>query len=348
MNKRILKNGLSIGFVAVCLLCLCACGAKQEEMQKMGGVTQGSYYALSYYTDKPGLSACELQPRIDSLLEAFDLCASLWNENSEICRVNRNEDFYVSDMFEDMFAKAQHISALTDGVFDITVGPLTRAYGFGSQSGGRTLTDAERTEILSYVGWRKVRIEEGKVKKDRPELQLDFNAIAQGYCADITARFLEGLGITRYLVDIGGEICGKGLKQNGQPWTVGIERPAPEADAERTILSRLTLLNRALVTSGNYRKYFEENGQRYAHTISPQSGKPVQHSLLSATVLCEDCWEADAIATACMVMGKEKATAFAARYPERYQIFLIYTDTLSQDGSAPLLSWHTPGFPLVE
>ena len=310
-------------------------------MEKMTGLAQGSYYAISYYTENDDLRAEKLQPRIDSLLHAFDLCASLWNDRSEICRANRNEDFCVSDMFGDMFGKAQSISALTGGAFDITVGPLTRAYGFGA-SQKKKPDEKELKEILSYVGWKKVRLANGKIEKDHPKLQLDFNAIAQGYCADVVAEFLNGLGIHRFLADIGGEIHSQGTKTGGKLWIVGIERPAPDAMAERSILSKLQLEDRSLVTSGNYRKYFEENGKRYSHTINPQTGVSVQHNLLSATVLCRECWEADAIATACMVMGKDSAISFATRYPDRYEIFLIYAESDS------LKTWHTDGFPLID
>ncbi|MCM1531152.1 MAG: FAD:protein FMN transferase [Bacteroides sp.] len=329
---------------ALCLfncLFLAACAPSEEKMEKMTGLAQGSYYAISYYTKDPRLGVEKLQPRIDSLLHAFDLCASLWNDSSEICRVNRNEDFSPSSMFCDMFGKAQQISRLTHGRFDITVGPLTRAYGFGAAK-KQSLSEAERKEILSYVGWRKVRLNNGRIEKDDARLQLDFNAIAQGYCADVVAGFLNGLGITRFLADIGGEIRSQGSKTGQKPWIVGIERPAPDADAERSILSKLELENRSLVTSGNYRKYFEENGRRFSHTIDPESGISTQHNLLSATVLCQDCWEADAVATACMVMGKDSAISFQQRFADRYELFLIYAENDS------LKTWHSAGFPLAE
>ncbi len=311
-------------------------------MEKMTGLAQGSYYAISYYTSDKDLRADRLRPRMDSLLHAFDLCASLWNDSSEICRVNRNEDFYPGEMFCDMFEKARHISGLTDGAFDITVGPLTRAYGFGAGK-RHALDDSEREEILSYVGWRKVRLKDGKIEKDDPRLQMDFNAIAQGYCADVVARFLNGLGIDRFLADIGGEIRSQGTKAGGKPWIVGIERPAPEAMSDRNILQKMELVDCSLVTSGNYRKYFEENGKRYSHTINPVTGVSTRHDLLSATVLCRDCWEADAVATACMVMGKDSAIRFVNRFPGRYELFLVYAGS-----DTTLHTWHTSGFPLID
>lgn len=335
------------------LLCGCLCGSscgctKQEKVQKMAGFAQGSYYALTYYTADAALSAEKLQPAVDSLLQAFDLCASLWNENSEICRVNRNEDFAPSALFRDMFEKAQEVSRCTGGAFDITVSPLVKRYGFSKKDKGDgggaagTLSEKELSEILRYVGWKKVRIENGRVVKDHPLLQLDFNAIAQGYASGLVAGMMDSLGIVRYLVDVGGEICAKGRKPNGERWVVGIEKPAENSMDERVVMERMYLEDEALVTSGNYRKYFEENGKRHSHTIDPATGRSVQHNLLSATILCKECWEADALATACMVMGTDSAKAFLTRHTGRYEGFLIYAD------SAGLRTWSTEGFPLVD
>lgn len=322
--------------------------ARQESVQKIAGFAQGSYYAVTYYTAQKTLSASDLQPSVDSLLEAFDLCASLWNGNSEICRVNRNEDFAPGALFCDMFGKAQQVSALTGGAFDITVSPLVKRYGFSKKDKGEagdstgTLGAEELAEILRFVGWEKVRLRNGRVVKSDPRLQLDFNAIAQGYASDLVARMLDSLGIVRYIVDVGGEIRAKGRKPNGDRWVVGIEKPAGNAMDDRVVMKRMYLEDRSLVTSGNYRKYFEENGRRYSHTIDPATGLSVQHALLSATVLCLDCWEADALATACMVMGPDSARAFLLRHADRYEGFLIYAD------STGLRTWQTEGFPLAD
>lgn len=337
-------NKASFFLLVFAALFATACNKNVEKMEKIGGFAQGSYYAISYYSPDPNLRAEKLQPRIDSLLHAFDLCASLWNDSSEICRVNRNEDFYPSPMFCDMFEKAQHISQITDGAFDITVGPLVNLYGFSAEkNAGHTIDKDSLQKILACVGWKKVRVSNGKVEKDHPRLRIDFNAIAQGYCADMVAGFLNGLGIERFLADIGGEIRSRGGKTGGKPWIVGIERPAPDAMSERSILQKMELRDCSLVTSGNYRKYFEENGRRFSHTIDPKTGACAQHNLLSATVLCQDCWEADAIATACMVMGKDSAINFVKRFPHRYELFLIYVEA-----DSTLQTWHTDGFPLIE
>lgn len=324
---------------------------KETRLEKISGFAQGSYYAVSYYTDNRKLSAGNLQPAVDSVLADFDLCASLWNDSSEICRANRNEDFKPSRMFCDIFNKAQSVSELTGGVFDITVSPLVKRYGFSksqdSMQTGRTLSDEELIEILAYVGWEKVRIENGKIEKDHPLLQLDFNAIAQGYSAELVAGLLEKKGISSYLVDVGGEICSKGTKPDGRSWVVGIEKPAENADSERSVMERMELKDQALVTSGNYRKYFEEEGKRYPHTIDPRTGKSARNNLLSATILCRECWKADALATACMVWGTDSAKAFLSQYPEKYQGFLIYADSIPGSDSTRIATWHTQGFPVI-
>ncbi len=339
---------LAVVLLAVSLLFLqTSCTSKPRlQFQKMMGIAQGSYYAISYYADarKEGLSANALQPEIDSLLAAFDLCASLWNDSSEICRVNRNEDIELSEAFCDMLAKSQQVSELTGGVFDVTVGPLVQAYGFTPGGGPSRLPgDEELIEILQYVGWQKVRIEDSRLVKDHPLLRLDFNAIAQGYCSDMVSEYLESKGIATYLVDIGGEIRARGLKPDGSSWVVGIEKPAPDSLAQQNILQKLALTDNSIVTSGNYRKYFEAGGQRYSHTINPQTGRPVQHNLLSATILCKDCWEADALATACMVWGTDSSRAFLQKHPE-YEAYLIYTEPVPGTDSLALRTWCTPGF----
>lgn len=339
---------LTAVLLAVSLLFLqTSCTSKPRlQFQKMMGIAQGSYYAISYYADarQEGLNANALQPEIDSLLAVFDLCASLWNDSSEICRVNRNEDIELSEAFCDMLVKSQQVSELTGGVFDVTVGPLVQAYGFTPGGGPSRLPgDEELIEILQYVGWQKVRIEDSRLIKDHPLLRLDFNAIAQGYCSDMVSEYLESKGIATYLVDIGGEIRARGLKPDGSSWVVGIERPAPDSLAQQRILQKLALTDNSLVTSGNYRKYFEAGGQRYSHTINPQTGRPVRHNLLSATILCKDCWEADALATACMVWGTAPSQDFLQKHPE-YEAYLIYTESVPGTDSLALRTWCTSGF----
>lgn len=296
------------------------------ELRTINGLAQGSFYRVSYYEDKAvRLGEADFQKGIDSLLREFDQHFSLWNESSLLCRINRNENVELDSMFIDLFEKSMQISAQTDGAFDITVAPLVKAYGFAKEAvQGHRLSAGRRDSLLLRIGYQKAKVQAGRLVKQHPDLQLDFNAIAQGYCADLVAEWLEAAGVSRYLVDIGGEMCLKGNKNDGHPWNIAIERPADCATADREIQHTIPLTDCAVVTSGNYRKYFEENGQRFSHTISPKTGEPVRDSLLSATVICAQAWEADAMATAFMVMGFENTRRYLSAHPGRYRVYLIY------------------------
>ncbi|NTV84334.1 MAG: FAD:protein FMN transferase, partial [Bacteroidales bacterium] len=294
-----------LGSAALVILSLVSCKPVDKKVM-FQGQAQGTYYAVTYF-DPEGR---DFQPHVDSILKAFDLSVSMWVPESVISRINRGDSLVQPDQwFIDIFKRSQAISASTDGAFDITVGPLVNAWGFGFK--GKIKLDSAMVDSLrQLVDYRTVRLEDGKVKKDKPGIQIDFNAIAQGYAVDVLGNFLASKGIRNYLVDIGGEVLGKGLKPDGQNWLVGIENPAVDSIAERTINSRVKLADKALATSGNYRKYYEENGIRYSHTIDPKTGYPVRHSLLSVSVLAEDAATADGYATAFMVMGFEKAKEF--------------------------------------
>ncbi|GHS86821.1 FAD:protein FMN transferase [Bacteroidia bacterium] len=272
------------------------------------GEAQGTYYAITYF-DTLGRN---LQPQVDSILQAFDKVASLWDTASEINAVNHNRDIELSPMFQDLFHKSMEISVLTDGAFDITVGPLVKAYGFWNQE-QEDLTDEKIAHYLRLVGYQKVRIENNRFIKDIPDIQIDFNAIAQGYSADVLSQFFENQSIYNYLIDVGGEIIANGQKPNGSHWVVGIEVPAQNKDDDRTIFTKIELKDRSIVTSGNYRKYYEKDGKRYAHTIDPKTGKPAEHNLLSVSVIDSTAWRADALATAMMVLGVQQAQQLAQR-----------------------------------
>jgi FAD:protein FMN transferase len=191
------------------------------------------------------------------------------------------------------------------------------------------------------VDYKTVRLEDGKIKKDKPGIQFDFNAIAQGYSVDVLGNFLASMGIRNYLVDIGGEVLGKGQKPGGHAWLVGIENPAADSLSERSIHTTVRLADMALATSGNYRKYYEENGMRYSHTIDPKTGYPVRHNLLSVSVLAGDCATADAYATAFMVMGFEKARDFVENDPSLEAFFIV------DGGSGTYQTYATKGIKAI-
>ena len=201
---------------------------------------------------------------------------------------------------------------------------MVRAWGFGADN--KPAIGAGAVDSLRpLVGFHKVKIEGGRLIKDDARMKIDFNAVAQGYSVDLVAAFLESKGIANYIVDIGGEVYAHGTKPDAEPWKVGIEKPSENASDERKILAELPITNQAVATSGNYRKYYEKDGKRYAHTIDPKTGYPVNHSLLSATVVAGNCGYADAYATAIMAMGTEKALKFILEKHANLEIYGIYS-----------------------
>ena len=283
------------------LVILASCG-KQPKKMVLQGLAQGSYYALTYFDEQER----NFQHEIDSIFHAVDMSVNLWVDSSVISKVNRNEEVVLDQIFIDNFNIAQEAAKLSDGYFDPTVSPIVAAWGF-SYKVGDSITPQLIDSLKQWVDYRKVRIENGKVIKENPAITLDFNAIAQGYTSDLIAAFLESRGIKSYLVDTGGEIMAKGEKTNGKPWIVGIEKPAENMNSEQVVQTRIALRDKGLVTSGSTRKYVERNGKRYSHSINPKTGYPVEHNVLSVTVLAENSVWADALASICMVMGLEQS-----------------------------------------
>jgi thiamine biosynthesis lipoprotein len=316
------------------LLVLGACSTKKPgEVIKIVGEAQGTYYSIVYYDDL----ARDLQTQVDSILKAFDQSVSLWVPESILCRINNGDSTVVPDrFFKDNFAISEQVAAETDGAFDITIGPLAKAWGFGSD-GVKNADPQIIDSLLPLVGYKKVKLVDGKVVREDPRIKFDFNAVAQGYSVDVVGDFLESMDIHNYLVDIGGEVKGNGHKPDGSWWKVGIEKPARDKTNDRVLSAIIELENASIATSGNYRAYFEDNGIRYSHTIDPKTGYPARQTLLSATILCDSTAFADAYATACMVMGLEKSLEFVNANP-KLEAFFIYS---TPDGFA---SVATDGF----
>ena len=318
------------------MIILASCGKRPEKVV-LQGLAQGSYYAVTYFDDE-GRS---FQHEIDSIFHAVDLSVNLWVDSSIISKVNRNEDVTLDSIFIDNFNIAQKAARISDGYFDPTISPIVAAWGF-SYKAGDTLTPQLIDSLRALVDYRKIRIENGKVVKENPNIQLDFNAIAQGYTSDLIAQFLESRGIKNYLVDTGGEIMTRGQKPNHQPWIVGIEKPAADIDADRIVQTRIKLKDKGLVTSGSTRKYVERNGKRYSHCIDPKTGYPVEHQVLSVTVMAENSVWADALASIGMVMGMEKSLALFQGLDdvEAYYIFVNEAgelETFASDGLKALI-----------
>ena len=321
------------------LLAMTMSCVKQPQRMYLEGFAQGSYYAITYY-DEQGRN---FQQGIDSIFHAVDLSVNLWVDSSVICKVNRNEEVELDQIFIDNFNIAQQAAELSGGYFDPTISPLVAAWGFSAKTSNlSSLTSHLIDSLKTLVDYRKVRIEDGKLIKYDPAMQLDFNAVAQGYTSDRIAAYLDSKGVKHYLVDTGGEIMAKGGKPDGKPWVVGIEKPAENMDDERVVQTRVPLFDKGLVTSGSTRKYVERDGKRYSHCIDPTTGYPVEHQVLSVTVLAENAVWADALASICMVMGMEKSLELIKTMEgvEAYYIFV--------NDKGELETFATEGFEILD
>lgn len=306
---------------------------EQPKKTNYSGITQGSYFSITYYDE----SGRTFESEFDSIFDTVENSVSLWDENSIIRKVNRNEDVVVDKVFRDNFEWAKKASEFSDGAFDATIGPLVAAWGFHYKK-EMEMTPAMVDSIRQLVDFKKIEIIDNKVVKAKPNMTLDFNAVAQGYTADLIGTFLEEKGVTNYLVDVGGEIMARGGKPNGENWIIGIEKPSENYDSERNVQLKITLKDKGIVTSGNYRKYIEKDGVRYSHSIDPKTGYPVPQNLLSATVIADNAAWADCLASICMIVGKDKALQMLEDNAD-IEGYLIFVD---EDGTIKTTS--TSGF----
>ncbi len=299
-----------------------------KKYEAFNGFTQGTTYHIIY--EKKGLFAIspeKMKRKVDSLLVRFDHSLSSYVPGSVISRINNNDPGVVTDpYFVEVFNKSKEVWLDTDGAFDITVGPLVNAWGFGPE-GKEDMDSVKVDSLLRFVGMNKVHLKGNKLVKDLPEMKLDVNAIAQGYSVDIVSEFLEDSGIMNYLVEIGGELRTSGTKKNGELWKVGVDKPFDyNFIPGENLQVILQLRDCSMATSGNYRKFFEKDGVKYSHSIDPKTGFPVMDRLLSATIVAKDCMTADAYATACMIMGLEKSIDFISRKKELDAYFIYSGD----------------------
>lgn len=308
-------------FVVFIIVCCFLTGCGSVEKQQFFGTTQGSYYSIIYYDEQNR----DFSGDFDSIFREIENTLSLWDENSMISRVNRNDESVVlNQIFIDNFNYAMRAAEISEGYFDPTVGPLVSAWGFHFKDGVE-MTPEIVDSLKQFVGYHKIKIEDGKVIKENPDMTLDFNAVAQGYTTDMIGDFLLLNGVENFLVDVGGEILAMGNKPNGDLWKVGIEKPAEDKDAERIVQEIVELKDKSIVTSGNYRKYVERNGKRYSHSIDPNTGFPAANNMLSATIICDNTAWADCLASICMLVGMERAKEILATQ-EGVKAFFIYEE----------------------
>ena len=290
----------------------------------------GTTYNITYQCDS------DLALGIRAELVKVDMSLSPFNKNSIITAVNQNREVQLDKRFLDVFQKAMAISKETDGAFDITVAPLVNAWGFGFMNSSQP-TSEQVDSLCRIVGYEKVSLVDGKIVKQDPRIMLDCSAVAKGYGADVVAAFLRSRGVKNFMVEIGGEIVTSGVNDKRLPWKIGVTKPTDDSlSIGHELQTVLNVTDKAMATSGNYRRFYYKGGRKFAHTIDPKTGYPVQHSLLSATVLAKDCATADAYATSFMVMGLDKARKVLERHPELMAYF-IYSDQNGQNAV-----WFSP------
>lgn len=326
-----MKKVLPILFILVVLFVAgIAVGRKNADYQHDSGLVFGTSYNITYQSNE------NLKPEIEKALAEVDASLSPFNEKSVITHVNKNEAVTLDDHFITVFRLSSEIYKDTEGAFDITVAPLVNAWGFGFKNGitpDRHAIDS----LMQFVGFDKVKLQDGKIIKTDDRLMLDCSAIAKGYGVDVVARLLKSKGIDNYMVEIGGEIVASGENPKGAPWRIGVSKPDDDSvSVSNEIQGIINISNRAMATSGNYRNFYYKGGKKYAHTIDPKTGCPVQHSILSATVVSDECAKADAYATAFMVMGLDKAKAVLARHKD-VMAYFIYSD---EKGNNKV--WYSP------
>lgn len=287
--------------------------------QHNNGFVFGTIYNITYQCDS------DLHKQIRAELQKVDDSLSPFNKTSIISGINRNENVEANEMFTEVFNKAMEVSKETDGAFDITVAPLVNEWGFGFKKGLKP-TPHRIDSLRQIIGYEKIKLVNKRVKKDDPRIMLDCSAIAKGYGSDIVAKYLRSRGIDNFVVEIGGEIVSSGISDKRVPWKIGVTKPTDDSlNTNEEIETILNVTDIAMATSGNYRNFYYKGGKKYAHTIDPKTGYPVQHNILSSTVLAKDCATADAYATSFMVMGLDKAQKVLERHPELMAYF-IYSD----------------------
>jgi len=332
-----MKSKISSGLLLVLgLIALSSCKQKQYFFNE--GIAFGTSYHITYKATE------DLQKELEAEMDKFNTSLSTYTPNSTISHFNQSgtEPF---DLSKDpwmlkMVQESLRFSVLSNGAFDITVAPLVDLWGFGPKAKSDP-TQAKIDSIRHFVGYKLLKLDKDQLTKSDPRIQLDCGAIAGGYASDIIAEFLRKQGVDDYMVEIGGEIVLRGKNPKGSQWHIGINKPVDDSTSTNNEVEKLLVLtDKALSTSGNYRSFYVKDGKKYAHTIDPHTGYPVQHSLLSATIIADDCFTADALATACMVLGVDSSmTMIESLHDKGVEAFFIY----NEGGPSNKIKF-TPGF----
>ena len=311
-----------IVFITVLLILLACNQEKKNSNFTLKGHVFGTTYKITYFNTN-----VNYQKSLDSLFFLINKSTSTYISTSDISKINSGDStVIVGEIFTEVFKKAKIIYKETDGFFDPTVGNLVNAYGFGPKEEEKNLTEDEIKEQMRFVGLDKISLKNRKILKEYPQVYLDFNSIAKGFAIDVVARFFDGKKIENYLIEIGGEIRAKGLKNDNKPWLIRLVDPLKSMDNDG--FKTINLSNKSMATSGNYRKFrVSGGGKKYVHTINPKTGYATESNLLSASVIANiDCADVDAYATAFMAMGLEKTKEFLIKNPSIKVILLFSSD----------------------
>ena len=314
MNKK--KLYWQVPFLIVLIVGTFIILKKQPPFRTNEGFVFGTIYKVTYQYDE------DLKEAIEAELKKVDNSLSPFNPNSIITHINRNETVEPDSFFVEIFKLSQRISEETNGAFDITVAPLVNAWGFGfkQSTGVDSLTVDSLRQI---IGYQRIALKDNRIIKEDSRMMLDCSSIAKGFGVDVVGHLLERKGIKNYMVDIGGEVVVRGKNPRMNDWQIGINKPIDDSlSINQELHTILAISNVGMATSGNYRNFYYKGGKKYAHTIDPRMGYPVQHSILSSTVIAKDCATADAYATAFMVMGLDSAKVFCANHPELDAYFI--------------------------
>lgn len=305
-------------FLFTILLISCKSSSKEAELtyyQESGEIFHTTFH-IKYEYDR------SVREEIMEALQRFDDSLNPFKESSIIGKVNNNVPVKLDSMFLKVFNKSMEVARITDGKFDITASPFINAWGFGFKDMDN-VTKEKIDSMKPFVGYNKIRIENGEIVKDDPRVQINTSGISKGYSCDVVAYMLQELGIKNYMVEIGGEITMKGVNEKGNCWRIGIDKPTDDSTAmQRELQIILSICDKAVATSGNYRNYYMKDGVKYSHTIDPQTGYPSEQNILGATIIADDCMTADAYATAFMAMGVEKSVEVAHTIPGLHYYFI--------------------------
>lgn len=293
-------------------------------MHKQYIFNEGPIYSTSYHIVYESPRGEDFSESIERKMRELDNSLSIFNPESTISKINRNLEVKVDKLFKKCFKKGMKISKLTRGAFDITIAPLVNAWGFGFKN-RETITPALIENLLENIGYQKVKLSWNRVVKKNPAIMLDASAIAKGLAVDLVVSYLKSRRCKNYMVEIGGEVATRGVNQHNKIWRVGITKPTEDNPyLNQDLQDVVALSGKALATSGNYRNYYIEGDKKYAHTIDPNTGYPVEHGVLSSTVLANDCMTADGYATAFLVLGVEKSMEIINK-TRGLEAYLIYS-----------------------